>query len=277
MDEKKVALITGGTDGIGKATAKKLLIKGWKVVIIGRNKLKCNETVSELKNITQNQDISSILADLSLLSDVKRASEEFISSHKKLDFLFLNANALKQERTITKEGMEWHLALIHLSRSLMAKKLEVVMNATPGSQILTVVGLSLFPIDYDDLLIEKGYSAMKALSRYQWAVLLYSREFNQRCRVPMNIYMPGLVKTKILKNEPQPMRFIVKIANLIMGMPVEKSAENIYSVINDVIANQRKGIYYSINKIKPYPLIKISTTESNRVWDLTNELISKYL
>ena len=52
----KTALITGATDGIGKATAVKLLSEGWKVVIIGRNPARCEGTVMELKTVTRNND-----------------------------------------------------------------------------------------------------------------------------------------------------------------------------------------------------------------------------
>ena len=59
---------------------------------------------------------------------------------------------------------------------------------------------------------------------------------------PLNLYMPGLVKTKIPANEPQPIRIFVKIMNMIVGISVEKAAEYIFSVINDVINLQKKEL-----------------------------------
>ncbi len=73
----KTALITGATDGIGKATAVKLLSEGWKVVIIGRNPARCEGTVMELKTVTRNNEISAIVSDLSILNEAGKACEVF--------------------------------------------------------------------------------------------------------------------------------------------------------------------------------------------------------
>jgi len=277
MTNGKVALITGGTDGIGKATAMKLLLEGWEVVIIGRNAAKCETTVLELKESTQNNKLSAITADLALLSEAKRASDSFLATHIRLDFLFLNANAIVQKWTLTSEGFESNFALGHLSRALMAKKCKALLKATPGSQILSVVGKNISKLDYGDLNMEKKFSDMDALGKWQWAEQLFAKEFNSQSSVPMNIYMPGLVKTKILKNETQLMRLIVGIANLIIGISTEKSAENVFRVITDVAQNNRKGVYYSVNKVEASPAADADPDECRKLWDVTEKLLIKYL
>lgn len=277
MAPNKVALITGGTDGMGKATAKKLLLEGWEVVIVGRNTTKCENTVAELSNLTRCNNISAIVADLSLLSSTKVAADTFLSTHNRLDFLFLNANTITQKRTLTSEGFESNFALGHLSRALLTKKCESILMSTPGSQILSVVGKNISKLDYDDFNMGNNFSAMKALGQWQWAEHLFVKEFNSKSSVIMNLYMPGLVQTKILKNEPQPMKFIVGIANLIIGIPTEKSADNVWLAINDVVQNNRKGVYYWVNKIKVSPAVNSLPEESKKLWDFTLTLLTKYL
>ena len=274
MSSEKIALITGGTDGIGKATAKKLLLEGWHVVIVGRNAARCEATVSGLKESTQNNKISAITSNLSLLSETEKASDAFLKTHERLDFLFLNANAIVQKRTLTTEGFESNFALGHLSRALMAKKCENILKATDGSQILSVVGRNISKLNYDDLSMEKKFSAMKALGKWQWAQQLFAKEFSSRSSVPMNIYMPGIVKTKILKNEPQPMRLFIGLAYLLFAVPVQKSAENVFGIITDVAQNNRKGVHYSKNKLKDSPVADTEPDESRKLWDVTGELIS---
>jgi len=64
--------------------------------------------------------------------------------------------------------------------------------------------------------------------------------------------MPGLVKTKILANEPQPMRLFVQIMNKIIGITPEKAAENIFIVLNEIIQENKQGHIYSWKKDKGF-------------------------
>ena len=273
----KIALITGGTDGIGKAVARKLLAEGWRVVIVGRNPQRCAATFAELKATAPNHGISAITADLTLMGNTKNAVEKFLAQYSSLDFLFLNANAIVQERIITSEGFESNFALGHLSRALMALKLEPVLKATPEAQIMTVVGLNTAKLDYADLTIAKNYSSGAALARWQWSTRVFSKKFNTVSPVMMNVYMPGLVRTKILANEPQPMRLMVKIMNLVVGIPVEKSAENVLIALSDVVRNQRKDVVYQWKDVKPSSALDMTADDLQLLWDLTNKLLTPYL
>ena len=78
---------------------------------------------------------------------------------------------------------------------------------------------------------------------------VFTREYSSKQTVPLNLYMPGLVKTKILANKPQPMRAFVKLMNVVVGISVEKSAENVFSVMKDIkkkeldIRGKRRGSF----------------------------------
>ena len=274
---KKTALITGATDGIGKATAQKFLQEGWKVVIIGRNPSRCESTVSELKTLTKNNDISAITVDLSILDDVKIAMEKFLSQNERLDFLLLNANAIANNRIVTKEGFEQNFALGYLSRVLIIKLLESILKNTPNSQILSVIGMDTIRLDFDDLTIEKDFTGRKGLGRWQWSMNVFTQEYNVSGAVPLNLYMPGLVKTKILANEPQPMRSFVKLMNMIVGISVEKSAENIYSVYHEIAENQKKCSCYSWRKERSFPKVEMQSDDLEILKKTTNTLLNKYL
>ena len=241
------------------------------MVIIGRNAAKCKGTVSELKKISD--AISAIVCDLSILNEVVKAVNTFLSENKSLDLLLLNANAIANERIITAEGNEQNFAIGYLSRVLMLKRLQDVLGKTENAQVLSVVGMDYSRLDFEDLTIGKGFTGWKGLTRWQWAMNVFTREFNIRNSIPMNLYMSGLVKTKILANEPQPMRAFVKLMNVIVGVSVEKAAENIYSVMNDVTINHKKGKCYSWRKERAYPKVEMQAGDQKKLWEVTDKLL----
>jgi len=269
----KTVLITGATDGIGKALALKFLKENYEVVIIGRNDKKVDATVTEFKNFGT---VSGITADLSLMSAVELATANFLQNHSRLDILVLNANAIANERIITTEGNEQNFAIGYLSRVLMIQKLEKILEATPKAQIISVVGLDTSPVDFNDITIEKDFTGRKGLTRWQWAINLFSQDYNKKNKTPINLYMPGLVKTKILKNEPQPMRLFVQIMNVIMGITPKKAADNLFKVINKIsIENIRNSIFSYSKERKPLP-VRTQTGDIEKLKLITNKLLEKY-
>jgi NAD(P)-dependent dehydrogenase (short-subunit alcohol dehydrogenase family) len=276
MDNNKIAFITGSTDGIVKATALKLLKEGWEVVINGRSDSKCEATINELKHKSGNSNVTALIADLANLSQVKSATEKFLETHSRLDLLMLNANAIAYNRILTVEGNEQNFALGYLSRVLMIRKLEKLLENTTNSQILSVIGMDTQPLDFKDPAIENNFTGRKGLGRWQWAMNLFSSEYNKTSKVPLNLYMPGLVKTKVLANEPQPMRAFVRLMNFNMGLTPEQSADNVVIVINDIVSHKKKGTCYSWKKERGVPKIKMTEGDNLKLIKLTNDLLNKY-
>lgn len=273
---QKTALITGATDGIGKALAQNLLAKDWAVVIVGRSPQKCAAIVAELKRLTGRDSISAIEADLSSMQQTKDAADRFLAAHSRLDYLVLNANAIANERKVTAEGNEQNFAIGYLSRVLLLKKLEKTLESTPGSQVLSVIGLDTQRLDFEDVTLEKDFTGRKGLTRWQWAMNLFVKGYAAHGRIPINLYMPGLVKTKILSNEPQPMRAFVKIMNVIIGLTPEKAADNMLKVLDDIAQKQKNGATYAWAKERSPLKIEIQPGDSERLAAVTETLLKPF-
>jgi NAD(P)-dependent dehydrogenase (short-subunit alcohol dehydrogenase family) len=114
--EGKVALITGGTSGIGKVTAKLFLKEGAKVVIVGRDQNKGKKAVRELKQ--EGNNIFFIQADVSKPKDAQNIVMETIKCYKKLDILFNNA------------GVGLHASIVNTREEDLDKVIDVDLKGT---------------------------------------------------------------------------------------------------------------------------------------------------
>lgn len=271
----KTAVVTGATDGIGRAAAVRLARGGWHVVVVGRNHERCADAVRSIT--ASGGSAEAAVADLAVMADVRRVAEAVRARHARLDALVLNANAITQERRLTSEGFEANLAVGYLGRALLQWRMEALLAETPGSQVLTVVGLDHVRMDLADPQLARQFTARKALMRWQWAVQMLARESNRRGACRVNVFMPGLVKTKILANEPQPMRALVQVANLFFGIPVERSAEELVSVLERVATAGIRDGYFSRTVLKPPRDLGSKPEDGADLWSWTEATLRPWL
>lgn len=276
MIQRKVAIITGSTDGIGKATAGSLLRKGWAVVVVGRNSSRVQSTISELQAQVPGSEVKGMVADLSSMAEVVALASQFRALYARLDALVLNANAITQDYQETKDGFEANFAVGYLGRVLLCWELQGLLSATPGARVVQVVGLNLERLDVEKGIARTGFTSMKALGYWQWAAQVFTRAWNRRGGAPMGVYMPGLVRTKILANEPQPMRIFVQIANLIIGVPVEKGGEELAFVVEEMGNATLRDAYFARTKLKPARDLKDQPGDEERLWLATEKWLSKW-
>ena len=108
-------LITGATDGIGKEAAIELAKKGCNLILIGRNRVKGENVVKQIRSVADSHvDIDYLIADLMLMKEVSRVADEIIRKYPKIDILLNNVGAYFTSREVTEEGFERTFALNHL-------------------------------------------------------------------------------------------------------------------------------------------------------------------
>lgn len=106
----KVIAITGATSGLGRAAAEQLATGGATVIVVGRNPDKTARVTAEIREVTGNPSVSSTVADLGDFDSVRRAAEQILREHERLDVLIHNAGTLTHQRVEAPDGVEATIA-----------------------------------------------------------------------------------------------------------------------------------------------------------------------
>jgi NAD(P)-dependent dehydrogenase (short-subunit alcohol dehydrogenase family) len=231
----KVVLITGATNGIGKAAALEIASMGATTVLVGRDAAKTDRVVAEIRQKSGNQDVHGLLADLSLMAEVRSLAAVFIERFDRLDVLLNNAGAGFSERKLTAEGIEQTFALNHLSYFLLTTLLLDRLKASAPARIVNVASDAHFTttIDLSDLEFERrsiGRSGFTLYGASKLANILFTRELARQLAgsgVTANALNPGMVATGIWRNSKGLTGFITgTLGPLFMRSP-EKGAETL--------------------------------------------------
>ena len=178
----KTCLVTGATNGIGKATALALAQIGATVVIIGRDAQKAAQVAAEIRAASENQNVDWLQADLSSQQDIRRLATEFKSKNSQLHVLLNNAGGTFSTRQLSVDGIEMTFALNHLAYFLLTNLLlETIIASAPARIINVSSGAhSSGKIDFENLKGEHSYSSFGPYSNSKLANILFTTELTRR-------------------------------------------------------------------------------------------------
>jgi NAD(P)-dependent dehydrogenase (short-subunit alcohol dehydrogenase family) len=195
-------LITGATDGIGKATARALARAGHDIIIHGRNKEKLEAVEAELSPIGEGA-VDSISADLASLLEVANLSDEIASRFPDLSVVINNAGIMTRDRQESRDGIELNFAVNHLAPLLLSLRLRTTLAANAPSRLIFVSSMvhETATIDLNDLESVRSYDGMAAYSASKLANVYTTRILADRYRsegITVNALHPGVIDTKLL-------------------------------------------------------------------------------
>ena len=203
----RVCLVTGATDGHGRAVARALARRGADVVLHGRSAEKCRRAQFEIAAESGGKSPEILLCDLASREAIDRAASEYLSGGRPLHVLVNNAGLVSQVRQCNAEGFELtfavnYLALFQLTLRLLPRLLESV-----PARIINVSSdtYRMATLDFDDLQLERGYSFMRANGRSKLAITCVTLELARRLAgrgVTVNAVDPGPVASNIGANNP---------------------------------------------------------------------------
>ena len=181
MDGKTV-LVTGSTDGVGRYVAAKLAAAGAKVLIHGRDKARAKTLADEITGQGHTEP-AFYPADLSSLAGARQLAEAVLAEHKRLDVFISNAGIGSRtsgpERQTSADGHELRFAVNYLAGFLLARLLLPLLKASAPSRIVNVASLGQHPIDFEDVMITKGYSGSRAYAQSKLAQIMFTTDLSR--------------------------------------------------------------------------------------------------
>lgn len=176
-------LITGATDGLGRAAARALAERGVELLVHGRNREKGEATVRELRDLMGGAEPRLYLADLASLEQVRQLATEVERDCDRLDVLVNNAGVGGvRERQTSADGYELGFAVNYLAPFLLTELLLPLLRRSAPARIVNVSSAGQAPLDLDDLQLERGYDALDAYRRSKLAQILFTLELDGRLR-----------------------------------------------------------------------------------------------
>lgn len=204
----KICLITGATNGLGKATLLALARAGATVVGVGRNPREIEAIKAEHSDITP---LEFLIADLSSQAQIRALVAEFKSKYDRLDVLVNNAGALFNTYQETVDGIEMTFALNHLAYFLLTNLLMDRLVASTPARIINVSSAAHQgnTIDFDDIGHRRNYDGWTAYGASKLANLLFTYNLARLLTgtgVTVNALHPGVVNTNFFRAAGMNMR-----------------------------------------------------------------------
>jgi len=270
-------LVTGGTGGIGKATAIGLAVLGARVGITGRDQARTEAAAADIRAATAHAAVDVFAADMSAQAGVRRMAARVLDTYPRLDVLVNNVGGFWAHRHATADDLERTFALNHLAPFLLTNLLLDRLTASAPARIVTVSSgaQARGRIDFDDLQGERNYSGQRAYCQSKLANIMFTYELARRLEgtgVTATVLHPGVVRTSF-GAEDQAAYFAVmtRVARLFMKTPAHGAGTPIYLASSPEVEGVT-GRYFVNRKPKTSSKASYDTTAAARLWQASANL-----
>lgn len=269
----KTCLITGGTGGIGLATACELARHGASIVVVGRDQGRGEAALSRIREVAPGAQATVVAADLSRQDEVRRLAAALNARLDRLDVLVNNVGAMFRHRRFNADGIEMTFAVNHLSPFLLSHLLLGPLQAAGSSRIVNVASEAHrgVAMDFANLQGERKYSGWRAYKLSKLANLLFTFEFARRLAgsgVTVNALHPGFVATDIGVREGLMPRWLWRLVCL-AAIELEEGARTSVHVASSLDLNGISGRYFVKSRLAASSPASLDADAAKRLWDIS--------
>lgn len=270
----RTIVITGASDGIGAAAARKLHSDGHRVIVVGRSPSKTRAVAGEI-------GADSFVADFARLDEVRRLAAELDSTYPRIDVLANNAGGIFGERAKTVDGFEKtfqvnHLAPFLLTQLLMPKLIDsraaILQTSSVGARMVGKLVL-------DDLDHDRDFRATLAYGTAKLENILFTRELHRRYHaqgISAAAFHPGNVASSFATQSQSFLRYLTTnpIARALFLTPEKGAEQLIWLAEGTPGVDWVSGTYYE--KFKPARRNNPQALDDNlarQLWERSESLL----
>ncbi len=271
----RTIVITGASDGIGAAAAKRLSRSGEKVVVVGRSPQKTAAVATGI-------GADYLVADFSELAQVRELAEQLLERYRRIDVLANNAGGLMGQRQVTVDGHEKTFQVNHLAPFLLTTLLLDRLVECRASIVSTSsLGNKLFGhVDIDDLEAERGYRRQKAYGDAKLENILFTKELHRRYHssgISTAAFHPGSVASNFgAESESRLLRIVyhTPLRHLALVTPEQGSDLLVWLASATPGQDWTSGEYYSGHSVGKANKQAYDTELARRLWDRSAAMIA---
>jgi NAD(P)-dependent dehydrogenase (short-subunit alcohol dehydrogenase family) len=273
----RVCLVTGATSGIGEATAAALVAMGASVVITSRSRQRGEAALARIRSGSGGGRVDLLLADLSLMREVRELAAEFRERFDRLDVLVNNAGTIEPRPQMTADGLEKTMAVNYFAPFLLTTLLLDLLRASEPARIINVSSDAHRggQIDWDHLQDVRGAMGFRAYSQSKLAQVLFTYELARRLDgtgVTVNALHPGLVATRFGTQYGVLGRIGVMLARPFLRDPTAGAATSIYLSSAPEVSNVSGRYFVDCTPVESSPESYDRET-ATLLWEISLQLV----
>ena len=177
QQQRKVVLITGSTDGLGRELAFRIGASGAHVIVHGRNRERGMQVADSIQKLGKGATAQFLAADLASFAQVRALADTIMKEHGRLDLLINNAgiwlrNATSRE--LSADGNELSFQVNYLSGFLLTHRLKPLLVKSAPARVINVASRSQSPINLDDVNQERSFSGQRGYTTSKLAQVMFT-------------------------------------------------------------------------------------------------------
>jgi len=203
---EQTILITGATDGLGRQLAEHLAVSGARLLLHGRDAARGAETLRTIRAATGNERLEFVQADFASLAEVRGMAAKLVGEQQRLDAIVNNAGIGSGRRgaprQLSRDGIELRFSVNYLAPFVLTRALLDLLKRSAPARIVNVSSAGQQALDFNDLMLERGYSGSRAYCQSKLAQILFTFDLAEELRasgVTVNCLHPSsLMPTKMV-------------------------------------------------------------------------------